>query len=90
VAAKAESVREQAGGTTHVDAEPHDGWLTRHDVARLLEISLMSVRRRQETGELIGELVCGQWLFAPEEVDALAGMLALRRSSSWRRSSSGA
>jgi hypothetical protein len=67
-------IREQAVRSTVAD-DRHTGWLTRHDVARLLEISLMSVRRRQEAGELTGELVRGQWLFAPDEVDALAETL---------------
>jgi hypothetical protein len=72
-----EEVCEQVLDNTLADGDTHAGWLTRHDVAQLLEISLMSVRRRQETGELTGELVRGQWLFAPAEVDALAETIEL-------------
>jgi hypothetical protein len=78
VANKREPVHEQAGADNPAD-NPHAGWLTRQDVARTLEISLMSVRRRQETGELAGEFVRGQWLFSPAEVDALAETLELER-----------
>jgi hypothetical protein len=58
-------------------ADPYADWLTRAQVARALGISLISVRRRQASGQLTGQLVGGQWRFDPGEVDALADSLEL-------------
>jgi hypothetical protein len=70
-----EQASEQARAGTPPEPDAHAGWLTRHEVARALEISLISVRRRQASGELTGELVDGQWRFPPEAVDAIAETL---------------
>jgi hypothetical protein len=79
MASRREQAPEQAVPIPPPEPDPHARWLTRQDVARTLEISLISVRRRQAAGQLTGELVDGQWRFSPEEVDALAESLEANR-----------
>ena len=70
-----EQTPEQAVPIPAPEPDPHAGWLSRHEGSRSLEISLISVRRRQAAGQLTGELIDGQWRFPPEEVEALADTL---------------
>jgi hypothetical protein len=79
MASRREQAPEQAIPTPSRESSPHAGWLTRQEVARSLEISLISVRRRQAAGQLTGELVDGQWRFSPEAVEALADALEIER-----------
>jgi hypothetical protein len=75
MASRREQAPEQAVPNPAPESNPHTGWLTRQELARSLEISLISVRRRQTSGQLTGELVDGQWRFSPEEVEAFADAL---------------
>jgi excisionase family DNA binding protein len=54
-----------------IPAEEIARWPTRAQAAKILRVSLMTIRRMQDRGELIGVRLDGEWRFDPADLDAL-------------------